>query len=50
MTKLEFMDICGEHGIDVGVALENSEVREALKESLESNDDQNVRQALAENF
>lgn len=42
MTKLEFMSLCGEHLIDVGIALEDDNIREALK----NNDDEKVKELL----
>ena len=46
MTSLEFMSICGEYLIDVGIALENDELREALK----NGDDEKVKDILKNDF
>tara|TARA_Y100001978_G_scaffold196390_1_gene205877 strand:+ start:1997 stop:2137 length:141 start_codon:yes stop_codon:yes gene_type:complete len=42
MTRLEFMSLCGEHLIDVGIALEDENIREALK----NRDDEKVKELL----
>ena len=42
MTGLEFMSLCGEHLIDVGIALEDENIREALK----NRDDEKVKELL----
>jgi len=46
MTRYQFMALCGEHLIDVGIALENEDVREALSKK----DDDLVEQLLVEQF
>jgi hypothetical protein len=47
MTKNEFNALCGEFGIDCGIALECDAVVEALKNGGKYDD---VKKALAENF
>tara|TARA_Y100001980_G_C14416226_1_gene208452 strand:+ start:664 stop:804 length:141 start_codon:yes stop_codon:yes gene_type:complete len=42
MTRLEFMSLCGEHLIDVGIALEDENIREALK----NRNDEKVKELL----
>lgn len=42
MTRLEFMSLCGEYLIDVGIALEDDNIREALK----NKDDEKVKELL----
>lgn len=42
MTRLEFMSLCGEHLIDVGIALEDEKIIEALK----NRDDEKVKELL----
>lgn len=46
MTKLEFIALCGEHGIEPSIALEN----DAIIEALQSKDDQKVVKLLTEEF
>ena len=46
MTRYQFMALCGEHLIDVSIALENEDVREALSKK----DDDLVEQLLMEQF
>ena len=46
MTKLEFMSLCGEYFIDVGIALEDENIRQALK----NNDDEKVKELLLNEF
>jgi len=46
MTRYQFMALCGEHLIDVDIALENEDVREALSKK----DDDLVEQLLVEQF
>lgn len=46
MTKLEFMSLCGEYLIDVNIALENDNIREALK----NKDDKKVKEFLLNEF
>jgi len=46
MTEFEFMSLCGEHLIDVGLALENDNIREALK----NKDDEKVKELLLNDF
>tara|TARA_R100000734_G_C3272581_1_gene68188 strand:- start:452 stop:592 length:141 start_codon:yes stop_codon:yes gene_type:complete len=42
MTRFEFMSLCGEHLIDVGIALEDDKIIEALK----NKDDEKVKELL----
>jgi hypothetical protein len=46
MTKLEFIALCGEHGIEPAIALES----DAIVEALQSRDDQKVVKLLTEEF
>jgi hypothetical protein len=46
MTRLEFMSLCGEYLIDVGIALEDDNIREALK----NKDDEKVKELLLNDF
>ena len=46
MTSTEFMALCGLHKVDVGIALEN----EAVKEALLKRDDELVEKLLTEEF
>ena len=46
MTRLEFMALCGEHGIEPAIALEN----DAIIEALQSRDDKMVVKLLTEEF
>lgn len=45
MTRFEFMSLCGEYLIDVGIALEDDNIREALK----NKDDEKVKELLLNN-
>jgi len=42
MTRLEFMSLCGEYFIDVGIALEDDNIIKALK----NKDDEKVKELL----
>jgi len=42
MTRLEFMSLCGEYLIDVGIALEDDNIIKALK----NKDDEKVKELL----
>tara|TARA_R100000655_G_scaffold92683_1_gene133866 strand:+ start:481 stop:621 length:141 start_codon:yes stop_codon:yes gene_type:complete len=46
MSELEFMSLCGEYLIDVGIALEDDNIREALK----NKDDEKVKELLLNEF
>ena len=46
MTRLEFISLCGEYLIDVGIALEDDNIREALK----NKDDEKVKELLLNDF
>ena len=46
MSKFEFLIACGEVSVDVGVALENDNIREALT----NRDDEEVKRILKEEF
>ena len=46
MSKLEFMSLCGKYLIDVNIALENDNIREALI----NKDDEKVKELLLNEF
>lgn len=46
MTKLDFLNLCGQYCIDPSVALENDEITQALK----SGDDKLVSKLMKEAF
>ena len=46
MTRFEFMSLCGEYLIEVGIALEDDKIIQALK----NKDDEKVKELLLNDF
>ena len=46
MSKLEFMSLCGEYFIDVNIALENDDIKEALI----NKDNEKIKELLLNEF